>query len=81
MRRKRMRRREGRALKNPLRTPESVQMKELDFPSPEYPATSRRLNSTPTEAPTEARSCSIASDRKGYRIKIHFLTGEVKIEQ
>jgi hypothetical protein len=61
--------------------PESVQMKELDFPSPEYPCDLPAVEFYPNGGSNGGSVLFDSQDRKGYRIKIHFLTGEVKIEQ
>jgi hypothetical protein len=61
--------------------PEGVQMKELDFPSPEYPCDLPAVEFYPNGGSNGGSVLINSPERKGYRIKVHFLTGEVKIEQ
>ena len=61
--------------------PEGVQMRELDFPSPEYPCDLPAVEFYPNGGSNGGSALFDSQERKGYRIKIHFLTGEVKIEQ
>jgi prepilin-type N-terminal cleavage/methylation domain-containing protein len=61
--------------------PERVQMKELDFPSPEYPCDLPAVEFYPNGGSNGGSVLLKSQERKGYRIKIHFLTGAVEIEQ
>jgi len=61
--------------------PEGVQMKELDFPSPEYPCDLPAIEFYPNGGSNGGSVLFNSPERKGYRIKVDFLTGEVKIEQ
>jgi len=71
----------GEAAKTLYGLPEGVQMKELDFPSPEYPCDLPAVEFYPNGGSNGGSVFLNSPERKGYRIKIHFLTGEVKIEQ
>ena len=61
--------------------PEGVRMKELDFPSPEYPCDFPAVEFYPNGGSNGGSVLLNSPERKGYRIKIDFITGEVKIEQ
>jgi prepilin-type N-terminal cleavage/methylation domain-containing protein len=61
--------------------PEGVRMKEIDFPSPQYPCDLPAIEFYPNGGSNGGSVLFDSQERKGYRIKIHFLTGEVKIEQ
>jgi len=61
--------------------PEGVQMKELDFTSPEYPCDLPAIEFYPNGGSNGGSVLLNSPERKGYRIKIHFLTGMVEIEQ
>ena len=71
----------GEAAKTLYGLPEGVQMKELDFPSPEYPCDLPAVEFYPNGGSNGGSVLLNSPERKGYRIKVHFLTGEVKIEQ
>ena len=61
--------------------PEGVRMKEIDFPSPEYPCDFPAVEFYPNGGSNGGSVLLNSPERKGYRIKIDFITGEVKIEQ
>jgi prepilin-type N-terminal cleavage/methylation domain-containing protein len=61
--------------------PEGVQMKELDFTSPEYPCDLPAVEFYPNGGSNGGSVLLNSQERKGYRIKIHFLTGAVEIAQ
>jgi len=61
--------------------PEGVRMKELDFPSPEYPCDFPAVEFYPNGGSNGGSVLLNSPERKGYRIKIDFITGEVKIDQ
>jgi prepilin-type N-terminal cleavage/methylation domain-containing protein len=71
----------GEAAKTLYGLPEGVQMKEIDFPSPEYPCDLPAVEFYPNGGSNGGSVLLNSPERKGYRIKVHFLTGEVKIEQ
>jgi general secretion pathway protein H len=71
----------GEAVKTLYGLPEGVQMKELDFPSPEYPCDFPAVEFYPNGGSNGGSVLLNSPERKGYRIKVDFLTGEVKIEQ
>ena len=71
----------GEAAKTLYGLPEGVQMKELDFPSPEYPSDLPAVEFYPNGGSNGGSVLFDSQERKGYRIKIHFLTGMVEIEK
>ena len=71
----------GEAAKTLYGLPEGVQMKELDFPSPEYPCDLPAVEFYPNGGSNGGSVLLNSPDRKGYRIKVDFLTGMVGIEQ
>jgi prepilin-type N-terminal cleavage/methylation domain-containing protein len=71
----------GGAAKTLYGLPEGVQMKELDFPSPEYPCDLPAVEFYPNGGSNGGSVLLNSPDRKGYRIKIDFLTGMVGIEK
>jgi len=71
----------GESFKTLYGLPEGVRMKEIDFPSPQYPCDLPAIEFYPNGGSNGGSVLFDSQERKGYRIKIHFLTGEVKIEQ
>jgi prepilin-type N-terminal cleavage/methylation domain-containing protein len=71
----------GEAAKTLYGLPEGVQMKELDFTSPQYPCDLPAIEFYPNGGSNGGSVLFNSPERGGYRIKVHFLTGEVKIEQ
>jgi general secretion pathway protein H len=71
----------GEAAKTLYGLPEGIQMKELDFPSPEYPCDLPAVEFYPNGGSNGGSVLLDSPERRGYRIKVDFLTGEVKIEQ
>ena len=61
--------------------PEGVRMKELDFPSPEYPCDLPAVEFYPNGGSNGGSVLINSPERKGYRIKVDFLTGMVGIEK
>ena len=61
--------------------PVGVQMKELDFPSPEYPCDLPAVEFYPNGGSNGGSVLINSPERKGYRIKVDFFTGMVEIEQ
>jgi general secretion pathway protein H len=61
--------------------PEGVQMKELDFPSPEYPCDLPAVEFYPNGGSNGGSVLINSPERKGYKIKVDFLTGMVGIEK
>jgi len=72
---------EGDAPKTLYGLPKGVQMKELDFTSPQYPCDLPAIEFYPNGGSNGGSVVFNSPERGGYRIKVHFLTGEVKIEQ
>ena len=71
----------GEGVKTLYGLPEGIQMKEIDFPSPEYPCDLPAVEFYPNGGSNGGSVLFNSPERKGYRIKVDFLTGEVKIEQ
>jgi prepilin-type N-terminal cleavage/methylation domain-containing protein len=61
--------------------PEGVRMKEIDFTSPQYPSDLPTIEFYPNGGSNGGSVLFDSQERKGYRIKIHFLTGAVAIER
>jgi prepilin-type N-terminal cleavage/methylation domain-containing protein len=61
--------------------PEGIRMKEVDFASPQYSCDLPAVEFYPNGGSNGGSVLFDSQERKGYRIKVHFLTGEVKIEQ
>jgi len=60
--------------------PEGIEMKEVNLISPNIPPIFQLLSFIPMEGRTGAPSFSNNKEQKGYKIKVDFLTGVVKIE-
>ncbi len=71
----------GEAVKTLYGLPEGVQMKELDFPSPEYPCDLPAVEFYPNGGSNGGSVLINSPERKGYKIKVDFLTGMVEIEK
>ena len=71
----------GEGVKTRYGLPEGVQMKELDFPSPEYPCDLPAVEFYPNGGSNGGSVLINSPERKGYRIKVDFVTGMVGIEQ
>lgn len=71
----------GETVKTLYGLPEGVQMKELDFPSPEYPCDFPAVEFYPNGSSNGGSVLINSPERKGYRIKVDFLTGMVEIEK
>jgi prepilin-type N-terminal cleavage/methylation domain-containing protein len=61
--------------------PEGLHMKDLDFPSPEYPCDLPAVEFYPNGGSNGGSVLINSPERKGYRIKIDFLTGMVEVEK
>jgi prepilin-type N-terminal cleavage/methylation domain-containing protein len=61
--------------------PEGVQMEEIDFPSPEYPCDLPAVEFYPNGGSNGGSVLLNSPERKGYRIKVDFLTGMVEVEK
>ena len=71
----------GEAAKTLYGLPAGVQMKELDFPPPEYPCDFPAVEFYPNGGSNGGSVLINSPERKGYRIKVDFLTGMVGIEK
>jgi len=72
---------EGEGAKTLYGLPEGVQMKELDFPSTEYPCDLPAVEFYPNGGSNGGSVLINSPERKGYKIKVDFLTGMVEIEK
>lgn len=61
--------------------PKGIQMKELDFASPQYPCDLPAIEFYPNGGSNGGSVLFDSQEREGYRIKIHFLTGVVEVEK
>jgi general secretion pathway protein H len=60
--------------------PEGIQIKEVDAPSPQFPADLPAIEFYPNGGSNGGVILLDTQDRKGFRIKVNFLTGMVKVE-
>jgi general secretion pathway protein H len=72
---------EGEGAKTLYGLPEGVQMKDLDFTSPEYPCDFPAIEFYPNGGSNGGSVLLNSPERKGYRIKVDFLTGTVEVEK
>ena len=61
--------------------PSGIQMGEVKIPSPEFPSDLPTIEFYPHGGSNGGTIVLEMQDRKGYRIKVHFLTGMVEIEE
>jgi len=61
--------------------PEGVQIKEIKVDSPQYPSDLPTIEFYPNGGSNGGTVFLDSKDLKGYKIKVHFLTGVVQIEQ
>jgi prepilin-type N-terminal cleavage/methylation domain-containing protein len=61
--------------------PKAVQMKDLDFTSPQYPCDLPAIEFYPNGGSNGGSVLFSSPDKGGYRIKVNFLTGMVEIEK
>jgi prepilin-type N-terminal cleavage/methylation domain-containing protein len=72
---------EGEGPKTLYGLPSGVQMKELDFTSPQYPCDLPAIEFYPNGGSNGGSVLFNSAERGGYRIKVHFLTGMVEVEK
>ena len=61
--------------------PEGVQIKEIKVDSPQYPSDLPTIEFYPNGGSNGGTILLDSQDLKGYKIKIHFLTGIVVVER
>lgn len=61
--------------------PEGIHIKEVEVPPPKYPSDLPTIEFYPNGGSNGGSILLNRDDRKGYRIKVHFLTGIVEIEK
>jgi len=71
---------EEKILKNIYPLPAGIQIKDMSIPSPEYPADFPAIEFYPSGGSNGGSILLDSQDQKGFRIKVHFLTGMVAIE-
>lgn len=71
---------EEKALKNKYPLPVGIQIKEVDIPSPQYPADFPAIEFYPNGGSNGGSILLDNQDQRGFRIRVHFLTGTVMIE-
>jgi general secretion pathway protein H len=72
---------EGKATKKTYSLPEGIRMKEVDIPSPQYPSDLPLIEFYPNGGSNGGAILLDTQDRTGYKIKVDFLTGMVRIER
>jgi len=60
--------------------PQGIQMKEVKIPTPQYPAGLPAIEFYPNGGSNGGSLLLETQEPKGYRIRVHFLTGIVEIE-
>jgi general secretion pathway protein H len=71
---------EEKVLKNKYPLPAGIQIKEMYIPSSENPADFPAIEFYPSGGSNGGSILLDSQDQKGFRIKVHFLTGMVVIE-
>jgi general secretion pathway protein H len=61
--------------------PSGIQLGEVQIPSPEFPSDLPTIEFYPNGSSNGGTIVLEMQDRKGYRIRVHFLTGMVEIEE
>jgi general secretion pathway protein H len=61
--------------------PEGIQIKEVEAPSPQFPSDFPAIEFYPNGGSNGGTILLDTQNRKGFRIKVNFLTGTVKIEE
>jgi len=61
--------------------PDGVQMKEVKVDSPQYPSDIPAIEFYPNGGSNGGTVLLDSQDMKGYKIKVHFLTGIVEVER
>jgi len=71
---------EGKSPQKIYSLPQGIQMKEIKVESPQYSSDLPTVEFYPNGGSNGGTILLDSEDRKGYRIRIHFLTGMVQIE-
>jgi len=61
--------------------PQGIQIKEVKAPSPQFPSDLPAIEFYPNGGSNGGTLLLDTQDRKGFRIKVNFITGVVKIEE
>jgi len=72
---------EGRTSEKTYALPEGIRMKEVDTPTSQAASDSPRIEFYPTGGSNGGAILLDTQDRAGYKIKVDFLTGMVKVER
>ena len=73
--------REGKVTPKTYSLPEGIRMKEVDIPSPQYPSDLPLIEFYPNGGSNGGTILLDSQGRKGYKIKVQFLTGMVEVER
>jgi general secretion pathway protein H len=73
--------REEKAFKKTYPLPSGINMREMKISSPQYPSELPTIEFYPNGGSNGGSILLKSEDRGGYRIKIHFVTGMVKVEK
>lgn len=71
---------EEKVLKNKYPLPVGVQIREMNIPSPQYPPDFPAIEFYPNGGSNGGSILLDSQDQRGFRIRVHFLTGMVVIE-
>jgi general secretion pathway protein H len=61
--------------------PEGIWVKEADIPSPQYPSDLPLIEFYPNGGSNGGAILLNSPENKGYKVKVHFLTGMVEVER
>jgi general secretion pathway protein H len=71
----------GKGYQKTYSLPVGIQIGEMDIPSPQYSSGLPAIEFYPNGGSNGGSFLVNTQDRKGYKIKVHFLTGIVKVEK
>jgi general secretion pathway protein H len=74
-------RKEGKAVRQMYHLPGGINVKEVDIASPQHSSDYPTIEFYPNGGSNGGSFLLNSAERRGYRIKVHFLTGMVKIEE
>lgn len=72
---------EQKVLKKSYFLPDGIQMKDVKIPTPEFPTDVPTIEFYPNGGSNGGSVILEAQDQKGYRIRVHFITGMVEVEE
>jgi len=68
-------------LKKSYSLPDGIQMRDVKISTPEFPEDVPTIEFYPNGASNGGTILLEAEDQKGYRIRVHFITGMVEVEE